>query len=91
MLVVPIRKHDGEIIGVLQLINSLDGRGNATVFDRRQEDLVASLASQAAAAIQNAHLINAVRDIFAALVRYSAAAIDARSPHTAGLSRRVAT
>jgi len=91
MLVVPIRKHDSEIIGVLQLINSLDEHGNVTVFDRRQEDLVASLASQAAAAIQNARLISAVHEIFAALVRYSASAIDARSPHTAGHSRRVAT
>ncbi len=91
MLVVPIRNHDGEIIGVLQLINSLDENGNVTVFEHEQEDLVASLASQAAAAIQNARLIKAVREIFAALVRYSASAIDARSPHTAGHSRRVAT
>jgi len=91
MLVVPIRNQAGEIIGVLQLINSLDENGNVVVFDRRQEDLVASLGSQAAAAIENARLINAVHDIFAALVRYSASAIDARSPHTAGHSRRVAT
>ena len=91
MLVVPMRDHENEIIGVLQLINSLDDQGKVTVFGRDQEDLVASLASQAAAAVQNARLINAVHDIFAALVRYSASAIDARSPHTAGHSRRVAT
>jgi len=91
MLVVPIRTHQNEILGVLQLINSLDQQNNVTVFDSEQEDLVASLASQAAAAIQNARLINAVHEIFAALVRYSASAIDARSPHTAGHSRRVAT
>ncbi len=91
MLVVPIRTHQNEILGVLQLINSLDEQNNVTVFDSEQEDLVASLASQAAATIQNARLINAVHEIFAALVRYSASAIDARSPHTAGHSRRVAT
>ena len=91
MLVVPIRDHQNEIIGVLQLINSLDEQGNVVVFDGEQEDLVASLASQAAAAIQNARLISAVHEIFASLVRYSASAIDARSPHTAGHSRRVAT
>jgi GAF domain-containing protein len=60
MLVVPIRNQGGEAIGVLQLINSLDENGNVVVFDRSQEDLVASLASQAAAAIENARLINAV-------------------------------
>ena len=91
MLVVPIRTHQNEILGVLQLINSLDKQNNVTVFDSEQEDLVASLASQAAATVQNARLINAVHEIFAALVRYSASAIDARSPHTAGHSRRVAT
>ena len=91
MLVVPIRTHQNEILGVLQLINSLDEQNNVIVFDSEQEDLVASLASQAAATIQNARLINAVHEIFAALVRYSASAIDARSPHTAGHSRRVAT
>ncbi|MGB7031134.1 MAG: GAF domain-containing protein, partial [Syntrophobacteria bacterium] len=91
MLVVPIRTQQNEILGVLQLINSLDEQNNVTVFESEQEDLVASLASQAAATIQNARLINAVHEIFAALVRYSASAIDARSPHTAGHSRRVAT
>jgi len=91
MLVVPIRTQQNEILGVLQLINSLDKQDNVTVFGSEQEDLVASLASQAAATIQNARLINAVHEIFAALVRYSASAIDARSPHTAGHSRRVAT
>ncbi|HVO85113.1 MAG TPA: HD domain-containing phosphohydrolase [Syntrophobacteria bacterium] len=91
MLVLPIGNHDNEIIGVLQLINALDEEGNVTVFDSDHVDLVASLASQAAVAIQNARLITAIHEVFAALVRYSASAIDARSPHTAGHSRRVAT
>jgi HD-GYP domain-containing protein (c-di-GMP phosphodiesterase class II) len=91
MLVLPMRNHDNEIIGVLQLINALDEEGNVTVFDSDHVDLVASLASQAAVAIQNARLITAIHEVFAALVRYSASAIDARSPHTAGHSRRVAT
>ena len=91
MLALPIGNHDNEIIGVLQLINALDEKGNVTVFDSDHVDLVASLASQAAVAIQNARLITAIHEVFAALVRYSASAIDARSPHTAGHSRRVAT
>jgi HD-GYP domain-containing protein (c-di-GMP phosphodiesterase class II) len=91
MLVLPIGNHDNEMIGVLQLINALDEKGNVTVFDSDHADLVASLASQAAVAIQNARLITAIHEVFAALVRYSASAIDARSPHTAGHSRRVAT
>lgn len=91
MLVLPLSHHDKEIIGVLQLINALDEKGNVTVFDTDHVELVTSLASQAAVAIENARLISAIHEVFAALVRYSASAIDARSPHTAGHSRRVAT
>lgn len=91
MLALPMWNRENEIIGVLQLINALDEKGNVTGFDIDHVELVASLASQAAVAIQNAQLIAAIHDVFAALVRYSASAIDARSPHTAGHSRRVAT
>lgn len=90
MLVVPMRDHEDEIIGVLQLINSLDGQNEIVPFKQEYETLIASLASQAAVAIQNARLIEEIRKLFRSLVRYSAKAIDARSPHTAGHSGRVA-
>ena len=48
-----------------------------------------SLASQAAVAINNAKFISEIKDLFKAVVQYSASAIDARSPHTAGHSERV--
>ncbi|MDQ7053660.1 MAG: GAF domain-containing protein, partial [candidate division KSB1 bacterium] len=90
MLVVPMRDHKDEIIGVLQLINSMDEHGNVVPFRKEYESLILSLASQAAVAIQNARLIDEIRNLFRSLVRYSAKAIDARSPHTAGHSGRVA-
>ncbi|RMF61764.1 MAG: GAF domain-containing protein, partial [Calditrichaeota bacterium] len=90
MLVVPMRDHTNAIIGVLQLINSLNGEGEVVPFKREYEGLVLSLASQAAVAIRNVKLIEAIRNLFRSLVRYSAKAIDARSPHTAGHSGRVA-
>lgn len=90
MLVVPMRDTDGEIIGVLQLINSLSDDGIVSVFKTEYEALVHSLASQAAVAIRNVKLLNEIKSLFKSLVRYSAKAIDARSPHTAGHSGRVA-
>ncbi|MFQ5651015.1 MAG: HD domain-containing phosphohydrolase [bacterium] len=90
MLVVPMRDHAGSIIGVLQLINSLDEAGNVVPFKLEYESLVHSLASQAAVAIRNVKLIEEIKRLFRSLVRYSARAIDARSPHTAGHSGRVA-
>lgn len=90
MLVVPMKDHKDEIIGVLQLINSMDEDGKVIPFKKEFESLILSLSSQAAVAIQNAKLIEEIRKLFRSLVRYSAKAIDARSPHTAGHSGRVA-
>ncbi len=90
MLVVPMRDHHDEIIGVLQLINSMNGRGEVVPFEPEFESIILSLASQAAVALRNVKLIEEIRNVFRSLVRYSATAIDARSPHTAGHSGRVA-
>ncbi|MFQ5640617.1 MAG: HD domain-containing phosphohydrolase [bacterium] len=89
MLAVPMQDHDDEIIGVLQLINSLDSRGNVIPFRPEYESIILSLASQAAVAIKNVKLIEEIKNVFRSLVRYSVKAIDARSPHTAGHSGRV--
>lgn len=90
MLTVPMRDHNDEIIGVLQLVNSLDLDGRVVPFRKEYEALILSLASQAAVAIRNAKLIEDIKSLFRSLVRYSAKAIDSRSPHTAGHSGRVA-
>lgn len=90
MLTVPMRDHKDEIIGVLQLVNSLDENGRVLPFRKEYETLILSLASQAAVAIRNAKLIEEIKNLFRSLVRYSAKAIDSRSPHTAGHSGRVA-
>lgn len=89
MLVIPMKDHEGEIIGVLQLINAIDEMGNIVPYPQDLQDLISSLASQAAVAIRNAKLIGDIKNLFESLVKYSATAIDARSPHTAGHSRRV--
>jgi HD-GYP domain-containing protein (c-di-GMP phosphodiesterase class II) len=90
MLVVPIKDHSQEVIGVLQLINALDKEGKVIPFDPQSEDIVLALASQAAVAINNVRLIQTIQNLFEAMMMYSVSAIDARSPHTAGHSRRVA-
>jgi len=89
MLTVPMCDHKDEIIGVLQLVNSLDAHGKVVPFRKEYESLVLSLASQAAVAIRNAKLIEDNKNLFRSLVQYSAKAIDSRSPHTAGHSGRV--
>ncbi|HID32304.1 MAG TPA: GAF domain-containing protein [bacterium (Candidatus Stahlbacteria)] len=61
MLVVPMKDREGEVIGVLQLINALDKNGRVRPFRKRDIKLVLALASQAAVAVKNAKLTNAIR------------------------------
>ena len=89
MLAVPMRDHKDNILGVIQLINALDSEGKPKPFSLDMQELVISLASQAAVAIANSRFILQVKNLFESIVTYSAQAIDARSPHTAGHSHRV--
>src|SRR5690625_4458797 len=90
MLVVPMRDHNGVVIGVLQLLNAQHATTGETVpFEKRYEPLVASVASQAAVAIDNVRLIRDMEELFEAFVRVMASAIDERSPATAGHIERV--
>lgn len=91
MLVAPMRDHEGEVIGVLQLLNATDpDTGAAIPFAREVESVTRALASQAAIAITNTRLIAEVRGLFESLIRVLAAAVDAKSPYTGNHVQRVA-
>ena len=88
-LTVPMVNHEDKIIGVLQLINARDKNGEVTDFSDIDQQLVESLASQAAVTITNKSLIDAQKQLFDALIKLIANAIDEKSPYTAGHCRRV--
>lgn len=91
MLVVPMRNHENDVIGVLQLLNAKSPNTNETIaFSPDYENLTESLASQAAVAITNVTLINDMEKLFASFVQVMATAIDEKSPVTGGHIRRVA-
>ena len=91
MLVVPLRNHENDVIGVLQLLNATNPISNEVIaFSQDYENLSESLASQAAVSITNAKLISNMRDLFEAFVKVMATAIDEKSPVTGGHIRRVA-
>ena len=91
MLVVPMKDHDKEIIGVLQLINALDAEtGEVISFSIDSQKMVESLASQAAVALTNSRLINELEILLESFIKTIATAIDEKSPYTAGHIRRVA-
>jgi len=91
MLVVPMRDHEDQITGVLQLLNARDAvTGETRAFPRGDEPLVLSLASQAAVSVNNVRLIDDTERLFQSFVQVMATAIDERSPYTGGHIRRVA-
>ena len=91
MLVVPMQNIDGDVIGVLQLLNARDPKtGEVIPFAEDFVALTRSMASQAAVSITNAKLIFDMEQLFEAFVSVMATAIDERSPYTGGHIRRVA-
>jgi HD-GYP domain-containing protein (c-di-GMP phosphodiesterase class II) len=89
-LTIPMKNHENEIIGVLQLINAIDaGSGEIIPFSDENQQLVESLASQAAVALTNHNLIEGLKNLFEAFIELIADAIDEKSPYTGGHCRRV--
>ncbi|MCE1243867.1 GAF domain-containing protein [Oryzomicrobium sp.] len=56
-LTAPLKDHENEVIGVLQLINALDRDGRCWPFTAADQRLAKSLASQAAVALTNRQLV----------------------------------
>lgn len=89
-LAVPMKNHEQDVIGVLQLINAqAPDNSEIIAFDEEQQHLVESLASQAAVAITNKQLIDSLNELFAALIQLIATAIDEKSPYTSGHCKRL--
>ena len=101
MLVVPMATPQGQVIGALQLINCkrdpaavfptpADVLAHAIPYPPRFRDLAASLASQAAVALENSRLYQSIQALFEGFVQASVTAIESRDPTTSGHSFRVA-
>ena len=101
MLVIPMKDHRDEVIGVLQLINRKrqfetvlaapdDVDLQVVPYSKRTVELVTALAGQAAVAIENSQLYERIEQMFEGFVRAAVHAIEQRDPTTFGHSGRVA-
>lgn len=61
MIQLPMKDNKGEIVGVLQLINAMDSKGEVIAFSREDQELLLAIASQAAVAVKNARLNDEIR------------------------------
>src|SRR5437660_10220871 len=101
MLVIPMKDHKEDVIGVLQLINRkrnpeavlatpADVDGQVVPYSKRTVELVTALAGQAAVAIENSRLYEEIERLFEGFVKAAVHAIEQRDPTTFGHSGRVA-
>lgn len=97
---IPLATREGEVLGVLQLINRKPHAGIPLVepktaaevlpFSTSDVELLRSLASQAAVSLENSRLYDDIQRLFEGFVTASVTAIEQRDPTTSGHSARVA-
>ena len=89
-LTMPLKNHENEIIGVMQLINATDNNtGEVISFSPEVQEQVESIASQGAVALTNKRLVEELKNLFESFIKLIATAIDKKSPYTGGHCERV--
>jgi HD-GYP domain-containing protein (c-di-GMP phosphodiesterase class II) len=82
-LTVPMSDHEGELVGVLQLINAIDAEtGAIRAFSSTDQRFIEALAAQAAVALTHQRLIRQLEELLESLVNLINIGIDEKSPYT---------
>ena len=89
-LTVPLKNHEQETVGMLQLINALHPHTKQIIpFDKISQHFCESLASQAATVLTKQQLIINLEQMFESIIMLIANALDEKSPYNGGHCRRV--
>jgi len=99
MLTVPMRDYNNKVVGAVQLINAkrrfetrltpANVEQEVVSFHPDDVEMIESVASQAAVALDNKTLLKDIEELFDQFVTASVYAIEQRDPSTAGHSGRV--
>jgi len=89
VLTLPMKNHQGDLNGVIQLINAINNQGDIIPFNNKTVKLTHALTSLAGVIITNKQLIDEMENLFSAFSQLIASAIDKKSPYTGGHCRRV--
>lgn len=89
MLLIPLKEPKGDIVGVLQLINFLNKKGEIISFNQEHEPLILSLASQAAVSIKNARLAEELKKAYLDVIFRLSLAAEYRDDNTASHLHRM--
>ena len=90
VITIPMVSYSHHSIGCLQLINAKDPKtGEVIPFSKQSQDIVMSLASQAAIILDNKRLITEQENLLESFIKLIAKAIDDKSPYTGAHCERV--
>src|SRR5436853_6222324 len=99
MLTVPMRNYNNEVVGAVQLTTAKrrletrlavdDVETEVVSFQPDDVEMIESIASQAAVALDNKSLLDSIQALFDGFVQASVTAIEQRDPSTAGHAGRV--
>src|SRR5437879_2881061 len=99
MLTVPMRDYHNDVVGAVQLINAKrrfetrlaieNVETEVVSFQPDDVEMIESIASQAAVALDNKTLLESIQALFDGFVQASVTAIEQRDPSTAGHTGRV--
>ncbi len=83
ILTVPMADHQGELVGVLQLVNAVDpASGETTAFSDTDQRFIEALAAQAAVAITCQQLVLQLEELLLSVVNLINLGLDEKSPYT---------
>lgn len=89
MLVIPLENNENELMGVLQMINAMDGEGNVIPFDEQHDMIIRSLGSMAAIELTNLSYMEELKAQMYSFVEALTTVLDERTPYNASHTRNV--
>ena len=89
MCVIPLQDEKGQPIGVIQLINAMDEKGDIIAFDKTTALMTKAMASLAAICLTNMQYAGQIEDLMHSLVGAMSVAIDERTPYNANHTRNM--
>ncbi|MCD4817365.1 MAG: GAF domain-containing protein [Candidatus Cloacimonetes bacterium] len=90
MAAIPLKNHEDDVLGIIQLINAMDDDGNIIPFSQDSITVFSSLASQAAIAMTNKTLVDGLENLLKQFMKSIAYALDKKSKDTGSHIERVA-
>ena len=91
MIAIPLKNHEDDVLGIIQLINSLTPNGKIQSFSEEHQLMMQSLTSKAAIALTNKRLVKGLENLLRQFVKAIAYALDKKSKYSGMHISRVAT